>query len=115
MSNNIKSNFGGLKNNELIFISFIMQDVLAQYNEIISQKGITNKLSLPDGSFLETFKTLDEAEVKEILASKRYSYVKSINTKLSSVSALIQDSFPDVYEEIKEMFTDDKESTDFLL
>ena len=39
-----KSNFGGLSNDELLFIFFIIKDVLNTYEEIISQEGVSNRL-----------------------------------------------------------------------
>jgi len=40
-----KSNFGGLSNDELLFIFFIIKDVLNTYEEIISQEGVSNRLT----------------------------------------------------------------------
>ena len=114
MSSKSKSNFGGLKNSELIFISFIMKDVLKTYEEIINQRGVSSKLTLPDGSFLESFKSLDDNHIEELVSSKRYGYVISIYDKLNDVSSLIQESFPDIYEEIEDMFVKPEEDEDFL-
>lgn len=105
MSNKSKSNFGGLKNSELVFISFIMKDVFETYSEIIKERGVKNRLSLPDGSFLESFKSLDDADVEEIVSSKKYNHVTTIHNKLIQVSDLIQESFPEIYEEVQEMFS----------
>ena len=104
MSNKSKSNFGGLKNSELIFIAFIMKDVLTSYEEIVKEQGVRTRITLPDGSFLESFRSLDDEDIKELVSSKRYGYVTNIYNKLNDVSTLIQESFPDIYNEIEDMF-----------
>jgi len=115
MSDKSKSNFGGLKNSELIFMSFIMKDVFETYEEIIDQKGVSNRLTLPDGSFLESFKSLDDESLEELTTSKRYSYIISIHEKLNNVSTLVQESFPEIYEEIEEMFSNSEDGKNNIL
>jgi hypothetical protein len=105
MSNKSKSNFGGLKNSELVFIAFIMKDVLTSYQEIVKDQGVRTRITLPDGSFLESFKSLDDEDIEELVSSKRYGYVTDIYNKLNDVSTLIQESFPDIYDEIEDMFS----------
>jgi len=115
MSAKSKSNFGGLKNSELIFMSFIIKDVLKSFQVIIDEKGISNKLTLPDGSFLESFQSLDDQHIEEIIASKKYTYITDIHSKLNDVSSLIHESFPDIYKEVEDMFNKHGDNQDFLL
>jgi hypothetical protein len=110
-----KSSFGKLKNSELVFINFIMRDVLKSYTQIIEEKGISNRLTLPDGSFLESFKSLSPEDLKEINDSKRFTHILNINEKLENVTSLIKDSFPAIYEEIEDLFSQDDEDSDQTL
>jgi hypothetical protein len=99
-----KSNFAKLKNTELVFISFIMKDVLKTYQQVIENQGVSNRLALPDNSYIESFKSLTEEEVKEIEDSIRFKYIKEINKKLDEVTGLIKDSFPKLYNDVEELF-----------
>lgn len=110
-----KSNFGGLSNDELLFIFFIIKAELNAYEEIISQKGISNRLTLPDGSFLESFKSLDKNAIQEIISSKKYTHLSTIFIKLEEISTLIYDTFPDLYGKIEDMFVNPDENKDVFL
>ena len=109
-----KSNFGGLSNKELIFINFIVTDILNAYKTTIEDKGVMNQLHLPDDSYIKTFKQLTDEDIDDIISSKRYKYLTSINEKLDSVVDLIKHSFPDTYNSIEDIFETFNDEEDLL-
>ena len=102
------SNYHNLDNEEVLFIYFLNKTFVQRYSETLEIGGIEEFVEINENTVINTFKQLTDEALKEMLDSPHYNYCLKIDSKLGPIIELIRDSFPDLYDKVRQSFKNDK-------
>tara|TARA_R110000868_G_scaffold283543_4_gene543971 strand:+ start:450 stop:791 length:342 start_codon:yes stop_codon:yes gene_type:complete len=94
--------FNELSNEELVFTSLLMKDMIFSYTDIIEAGGLQHAMYSPLGKVL-IFKKLSIEEQSKLETSDKLKILKSITNKLKPIVELILDSKPNMEAELEEI------------
>lgn len=100
-----------LNNEEVLFINYILQQVLSGFNTLLEDKGIHETLDSQFGP-VTIFKEFTEQELEKITTSDKLRIVKSITDKFGPISDMISESDPELHAKINNMLDSEDESED---
>jgi hypothetical protein len=94
----------GLTNEEIIFIYKINQKSIDTYNFIVEKKGIYDELEIPDMGYISVFKNMSDEDIEVMMESEYYKMCLQIEEKLAPVVDIIEETLPEVYEKVENIF-----------
>jgi len=94
----------GLTNEEIIFIYKINQKSIHTYNLIFEKKGIYEELEIPDMGYISVFRTMNDEDLDDMMESEHYKMCLQIEEKLGPVVDMIEETLPEVYEKVENIF-----------
>jgi hypothetical protein len=94
----------GLTNEEIIFIYKINQKSIDTYNLIVEKKGIYDELEIPEMGYISVFKNMSDEDIEVMMESEHYKMCVQIENKLAPVVDMIEETLPEVYEKVENIF-----------
>jgi hypothetical protein len=94
----------GLTNEEIIFIYKINQKSIDTYNLIVEKKGIYEELEIPEMGYISVFRTMNDEDLDDMMESEHYKMCLQIEEKLGPVVDMIEETLPEVYEKVENIF-----------
>lgn len=88
---------------QIVFINAINEALLKTYESVLEEKGITFETEMPMIGTIKGFRKLDEDELKEIEANKRFNFAKTLREKFGPIVELIKEATPDIYDQTIEL------------
>jgi hypothetical protein len=96
--------FNELSNEDVLYIYFSNKKTLDRYHEIFEEKGINDTINILDMGSVKVFTKLYDDELEELENSELYKTVVKLNDKFESIAYLIEESNPEVYKKIEDLF-----------
>jgi len=94
----------GLTNEEIVFIYKINYKSIDTYNRIFEKKGIYEELEIPDMGYISVFRTMNDEDLDDMMESEHYKMCLQIEEKLAPVVDIIEETLPEVYEKVENIF-----------
>lgn len=92
--------FNELTNEELVYTYIVLGDILAGYEETLSERGIKCTVDSPIGT-VHLFKEFTDEEFEELDSSDRVRLFRSITEKLKPIVDLIKEGDPDLVDKVE--------------
>jgi hypothetical protein len=107
--------FNELSNEELVFASILMKDMILAYDDVLEAGGLQHILDSPLGK-VHIFKELSTEERDQLETSDKLRILRSITNKLKPIVELILDADPNMETELEEILfgVDDREEDENL-
>ena len=94
--------FEELSNEELVFVSVLIQDMLTSYEKAIKKKGIGYIVDSPLGK-VHLFKEFSKEELDILSNSDKVRIFRSITDKLNPIVDLIIDNDPGLLTDVEDI------------
>jgi hypothetical protein len=95
--------YHNLSNEEIVFLYYVGNSVVSQYEEVYKDSTLTQSIST-DMGLMELKTELPKELLDEMLKSKHYLIMKQIVKKLQPIYILIKDVEPELVEEMDKLF-----------
>ena len=95
--------FHNLTNEEIVFLFFVSKSIVDQYETVYNEQVIEQTIPT-DFGVMKLGTAIPKELVEEMLKSKHYLFMKSVNKKLSPIYDIIKDVEPDLVQEIEILF-----------
>jgi hypothetical protein len=97
-----------LSNKEIVFMFFSIENIIFEYEDIFEKHAKMETLEILPGNFITTTAVFSEEEIEEMKNTDHYIQSKAIYDKLKPIVDLIKDSFPQIYNEVEDMWDANK-------
>ena len=94
--------FNELSNEEIVFTSLLLRDMILAYDEVLKAGGLQHVLDSPLGK-VHIFKELTTEERDQLETSDKLRILRSITNKLHPIVDLILDVDPNIETELEEI------------
>jgi hypothetical protein len=95
--------FHNLSNEEIVFLFFVSKSIVDQYETVYNDQVIEQTIPT-DFGVMKLGTAIPKELVEEMLKSKHYLFMKSINEKLLPIYEIIKDVEPDLVQEVEILF-----------
>lgn len=96
--------FHNLTNEEIVFLFFVSKSIKEQYENVYNNEVIEQTIPT-DFGVMKLGTAVPKELLEEMLKSKHYRFMKSINDKLLPIYEIIKDVDPDLVSEIEILFS----------
>ena len=94
----------GVTNEEIIFIYEFSQKSVLSYFLVVEKEGIYDVLELPGLGYTSVFQFMSVEVIEVMLGSEHYLMCLQIENKLAPVVDMIEETLPEVYEKVENIF-----------
>ncbi len=95
--------FHNLSNEEIVFLFFVSKSIVDQYETVYNDQVIEQTIPT-DFGVMKLGTAIPKELVEEMLKSKHYLFMKSINEKLLPIYEIIKDVESDLVQEVEILF-----------